>query len=235
MIKLILLSVLVAGIISGCAGSPARMSGQTVNEIIDDLNLDKVSLQELCQKKTYFIGRLLRNVEDQPTWDHSGLKQGIRAVDLELTRRGHDKRYCEGGSYAAKKTPTEARQLKGPTPSVSGQGTENYQKGEIPSPNALAGKGEVTDDRSVYPVRIGDSVNQMLAKLGGIAARIERKNGVTAHQYCEKVGRTDVNHVFYVVNGRVRHKRARNYIHNESGSCLTRLKPINWKDWFNRT
>lgn len=173
MIKLILLSVLVAGIISGCAGSPARMSGQTVNEIIDDLNLDKVSLQELCQRKTYFIGRLLRNVENQPTWDHSGLKQGIRAVDLELTRRGHDKRYCEGGSYAAKKTPTEARQLRGPTPSVSGQGTENYQKGEI-----------APDEDINKKVRFGQSRLEAVGSIGD-PAEITKLGGVVATSYCQ--------------------------------------------------
>lgn len=173
MIKKVLFSAIVASIVAGCAGSPVRMSGQSVNEIIGDLNLDKVSLRELCQKKTYFIGRLLRNVKDQPTWDHSGLKQGIRAVDVELIRRGYDKRYCEGGSYAYKKTPTQAAQPRSSAQTNSPQSPAKLEMGEIDS--------SVNIDQKV---RIGLSRMEAVRSIGN-PFEITRIAGVVATSYCQ--------------------------------------------------
>lgn len=173
MIKLILLSVLLTGIISGCAGSPVRMSGQTVNEIIDDLNFDSISLLELCQKKNYFLTRLLRDVAAQPSWDHSGLKQGIRAVDVELQRRGYDKRYCEGGSYAYKKTPTQARQSRSSAQTSTPQSPAKLEMGEI--------------DASVdinKQVRSGQSRMEAVRSIGN-PNEITRFGGVVATSYCQ--------------------------------------------------
>lgn len=90
------------------------------------------------------------------------------------------------------------------------------------------------DGRGSYAVKLGDTISEISSALGGAAARIERNSGVAAHQYCETIGQTDTIHTFFIVNGRVRHMRDRNYVHNAVGSCLTRLKPVVWEDWFNR-
>lgn len=169
----VLFFTIVASIVAGCAGSPVRMSGQTVNEIIDDLNFDNISLLELCQKKNYFLTRLLRDVAAQPSWDHSGLKQGIRAVDVELQRRGYDKRYCEGGSYAYKKTPTQARQSRSSAQTSTPQSPAKLEMGEI--------------DTSVdinKQVRSGQSRMEAVRSIGN-PNEITRFGGVVATSYCQ--------------------------------------------------
>jgi len=169
----VLFFTIVASIVAGCAGSPVRMSGQTVNEIIDDLNFDNISLLELCQKKNYFLTRLLRDVAAQPSWDHSGLKQGIRAVDVELQRRGYDKRYCEGGSFAYKKTPTQARQSKSSAQTNTPQSPAKLEMGEI--------------DASVdinKQVRSGQSRMEAVRSIGN-PNEITRFGGVVATSYCQ--------------------------------------------------
>lgn len=169
----VLFFTIVASIVTGCAGSPVRMSGQTVNEIIDDLNFDNISLLELCQKKNYFLTRLLRDVAAQPSWDHSGLKQGIRAVDVELQRRGYDKRYCEGGSYAYKKTPTQARQSRSSAQTNTPQSPAKLEMGEI--------------DASVdinKQVRTGQSRMEAVRSIGN-PNEITRFGGVVATSYCQ--------------------------------------------------
>lgn len=175
MIKLILLSVLLTGIISGCAGSPVRMGGQSVNEIITDAGFDALSNTGLCQKKREYVGRLLKSATNPYQLDTAkeGFRQGIRAIDLELQRRGYDKRYCEGGSYASKKTFTQAGQPRSSAQANTEQSPATLQLGEI-DPN--------TDINN--KVRSGQSRTEALRSIGN-PAEITRFGGVVATSYCQ--------------------------------------------------
>jgi len=217
-----------------------RMSGQGVYEIIDDLNLDQMSLSGLCEQKRYFIGRLLRSATN-PYSEPGGIRRGIRAVDSILVRRGYDKRYCEGGTYAYKRTPAQARQPSNAAQSAmeapKTQASKNSPRSEyISAPIQVSKKkirrkiGELRSDQYADMVGIGDSESQMRSKLSR-PARKETQAGVTAYQYCTTGKRRDTVHTFFVLSGRVELLKNRDYRQTGAGSCLTRLRPVDWQDW----
>jgi hypothetical protein len=171
--KFILLSIIFATVLTGCAGSPVRMAGQSVNQIINDANLGEMSLTELCGKKAWFVQYLLRQAFNPSSTSMAGTRKGIEAVDAILVRRGYDKRYCEGGSYASKKTFTQARQPRSSAQANTEQSPATLQLGEI-DPN--------TDINN--KVRSGQSRTEALRSIGN-PAEITRFGGVVATSYCQ--------------------------------------------------
>ena len=171
----VLFFTIVASIVAGCAGSPVRMGGQTVNEIITDAGFDELSNAGLCRKKREFVGRLLKGTTNPYQFDSAkeGFRRGIQAIDVELQRRGYDKRYCEGGSYAYKKTPTQARQSRSSAQTSTPQSPAKLEMGEI--------------DASVdinKQVRSGQSRMEAVRSIGN-PNEITRFGGVVATSYCQ--------------------------------------------------
>jgi hypothetical protein len=151
------------------------MGEQTVNEIITDAGFDELSNAGLCRKKREFVGRLLKGTTNPYQFDSAkeGFRRGIQAIDVELQRRGYDKRYCEGGSYAFKKTPTQARQSRSSAQTNTPQSPAKLEMGEI--------------DASVdinKQVRSGQSRMEAVQSIGN-PNEITRFGGVVATSYCQ--------------------------------------------------
>ena len=132
----------ILALLSGCAGSPIRMAGQGPEEIIVDLGLDSLTVNELCGKKKEFLFDLLNAATNHFEDAREGRRRGIRAVDLELQRRGLDKRHCEGGSFA-RETDTPASR----TSQISEQPVIAQEARTAKSGQLVGYKGETLDGK----------------------------------------------------------------------------------------
>lgn len=96
----------VAWILVGCEASPARVSTQTVQEVIDDVGLAEMSPIEVCE---YIDGRLNRIPEAYIT-DYEWTRKWEEVERRELERRGYPEDYCINPAAAEKEMAEVARQ-----------------------------------------------------------------------------------------------------------------------------
>lgn len=168
-------------ILGGCAGSPARMNSQSVQQIQKDLNLPSLSNAELCREKKKSITRLLKITYEQGynAWGVAGMRKMILATDQVLTSRGYDKRYCEGGTFANKKYAYST--------------TKKEKK-------IVRNSGELRPGQSFFSIKDGMYSSEVFAFLGA-AANTETNGNITALQYCQTVRDSDFYFSIWMKDG----------------------------------
>ena len=203
-------------ILVGCAGSPARMNNQSVQQIQNDLNLPSLSNAELCREKNKSITRLLKITYEQGfnAWGVAGMRKMIIATDQVLTSRGYDKRYCEGGSFANKKNAFLATK----------------KEREI-----VKGSGELRPGQSFFSVQQGMLRSDVFAFVGA-AANTETNGDVKALQYCQTVGTTDFYYSVWMKDGvvvgkSIDQKNKPLITYQVDTSCILRLPKVDFSDY----